>query len=363
MIGRDERDGSERGLDRDTLGRRTLLRTVSAAVLGTALPATGVAAQESSAPSVKWERTYGGDGNDVFYDAVEVEDGFVFAGLDDSGPDTGGWVVRVDAEGDVCWKRTFPELDAFVSLVRAPDGGYVAADQNTLVKLDAARDVEWRAEAGGLVVALADGGYAVGSGDIAKVTETGGVEWRLDGLTNINALVQTADGSIVAGGVESFTNEFGELIGYPSTLTVSPAGAVVDGSSGDPGFLYSEVNGLVALPDGSVASAGWEFLGPEYVGPYRGDSLGIGYLDRLSLLTTTEGGYVVGGFLDEYDGLGGNRGTQLAEIGPSGEIRWEAEYGDRTAGAEVIRSSDGGYVLAGVRDVDDDFDAWVVKTA
>lgn len=92
-----------------------------------------------------------------------------------------GWLVRVDASGATQWERTLGVgAGSFSAVVRASDGGYVAA--GTLDRSDRFSD-----------------------GWVVKVDAGGNTEWeRRFGaeceFARLNAIVQASDGSYAAAG-------------------------------------------------------------------------------------------------------------------------------------------------------------------
>ncbi|MFT4943102.1 MAG: hypothetical protein ACI8RH_000840 [Flavobacteriales bacterium] len=83
-----------------------------------------------------WRRYFGGSNNDRSYDVVEAEDGgFFMIGSSESSDfditDNNGsydfWVVRVTANGDKVWTKSFggSEIDQGYGITNTPDGNYI----------------------------------------------------------------------------------------------------------------------------------------------------------------------------------------------------------------------------------------------
>ena len=97
--------------------------------------------------------------------ASTADGGYILAGGDGSN----AWLVKTDAQGNMQWKRSYAGR-SFVSVAQTVDGGYIAAEGNTLVKLDTSGNVQW--DTGNLlsdkglysVIVTEDGGYAVAGG-------------------------------------------------------------------------------------------------------------------------------------------------------------------------------------------------------
>lgn len=83
--------------------------------------------------SVEWERTYGGPWTDIGWAVQALPDGgFAVAGWSRSvslGQDMDGWLMKVDARGNVVWVRSYglARDDQLFAMRAAPDGGFVLA--------------------------------------------------------------------------------------------------------------------------------------------------------------------------------------------------------------------------------------------
>jgi hypothetical protein len=130
-----------------------------------------------------WSRTFGGNGDESCNDFVPTQDGgFLLGGYTTSfgAGSADFWLVRTDANGDSLWSRTFggSGADYCNAICRTADGGYVLAGSTTsfgpvgydfwLVKVDANGDSLWSRTFGGhrsddcyAVEQTTDGGYAL----------------------------------------------------------------------------------------------------------------------------------------------------------------------------------------------------------
>jgi hypothetical protein len=84
-----------------------------------------------------------------------------------------------------------------------------------------------------------------------------------------------------------------------------------------------------------------------------------------SVQQTSDGGYIVSGTGSDCDDRGYD--LYLLKTHPNGDVDWVKKYGgtDDDRGYCVRQTSDGGYIVAGVRDIGSagaDEDAWVIKT-
>ena len=84
---------------------------------------------------VQWERTYGGAGTDIGISLEQTSDsGYVIAAQTASfSPGTGdAWVLKINAEGDVQWERTYGSFlnDSIDSIHQTSDGEYIMGGFN-----------------------------------------------------------------------------------------------------------------------------------------------------------------------------------------------------------------------------------------
>ncbi|NPA41170.1 MAG: hypothetical protein GXO18_02745, partial [Aquificae bacterium] len=108
---------------------------------------------------VQWQKTYGGGDSDEAYSIQQTSDGgYVVAGRTWSFGTglTDIWVLKLDANGDVQWRKTYGDSgpNEAYSIQQTSDGGYVVAGVTLsfgtgsadfwVLKLDANGDVQWQ---------------------------------------------------------------------------------------------------------------------------------------------------------------------------------------------------------------------------
>ncbi|RJP77403.1 MAG: T9SS C-terminal target domain-containing protein [Candidatus Zixiibacteriota bacterium] len=117
-----------------------------------------------------WSRTYGGWNGDQIYGAVPTADGgFLLAGETDSfgAGDRDVWLVKINAQGDTIWTRTFGEsmYDAARAVIATGNEHYLVGGftqtaaagsmQMWLIKIDAQGDSLWSRTVGGIGIDMA----------------------------------------------------------------------------------------------------------------------------------------------------------------------------------------------------------------
>ena len=80
-------------------------------------------------PDSVWTFHYDNGGDEFFYDAIEVEDGYLLCGESRAWNAQAGvaLLVKIDFNGQLVWERTYPE-DGYVRLVRFDEYGTVLAN-------------------------------------------------------------------------------------------------------------------------------------------------------------------------------------------------------------------------------------------
>ncbi len=217
-----------------------------------------------------WTTAQGGEGSEFIYGTVEADDGsYISVGTTSSrgAQSVDIWLVRIDADGDSAWSRTFGGSgeDCVYDVVMTDDGGFLLVGYSNsftpsgdtdvfILKTDQYGDSLWSVGYGGEgndfangVAATSDGGYLIagwsdsfGTGDddiwLIKINSSGDSLWACtfggSGDDYAYDVMQTADGNyLVAGETHSFgTNVWdawllcleGFPIGVKPRLNVEP---------------------------------------------------------------------------------------------------------------------------------------------
>jgi uncharacterized delta-60 repeat protein len=240
-----------------------------------------------------WTRTYGGTSDDYGY-SVELanEGGFVIAGSTKAygAADHDVWLVRVNADGDTLWTRTYgiSRWEKGYSVDQTADGGYIVAGRTCangsiwdgyLVRTDSRGDTLWTRVLGGSshdetwsVQQTTDGGYIVAG----YTCSTG------SGAEDLYLVRLGPDGEVL------WTRTFGwhdHDVGYSVQQTA-------DGGFIAAGYTYGEHVVQTAFYVVKVDSAGNTDWGTVFDGP--------SYERARSVQQTTDGGYVIAGHTTSY---------------------------------------------------------------
>jgi hypothetical protein len=335
-----------------------LLILLSAGLL--ALPFSVKRVESLDAPATAWNRTYGGDLDDMYHDTVVItsDGGYVIAGYTQNfgAIQKDFWLVKTNSTGHVEWNRTYDHdggTERPLSAIQTSDGGYaivgVAGTSEAalnsfdywLVKTDVYGNHEWnKTYDGGArdeatdIVETEDGGYAI----IGYTTSFGG---------DVDAwLVKTyADGTLdwnyAYGGA-------GPDYGYSMTYT-NAGEYVVAGQTGPYGstaFWLFKVN--------ATGHAQWSET--------YGGSANTGV--ALSVTSTSDGGYAMTGYM--WPSESSDADFWLVKTDSAGNMEWNHTYGGGSDDQArcVVQTNDQGYAIIGATNSFgvEQHDFWLVKT-
>ena len=128
----------------------------------------------NSSGNIIWQKCFGGNQGETPYGLVQVEDGYVLAGIslsDDGQNHNHGngdvWVLKTDLNGNLLWQKFYggTEFESANTIIRARDGGFFIAgiskssDGNScknfgeedywIIKLNSSGNLEWQKSFGG----------------------------------------------------------------------------------------------------------------------------------------------------------------------------------------------------------------------
>ncbi|MFW9967811.1 MAG: PQQ-binding-like beta-propeller repeat protein [Candidatus Thorarchaeota archaeon] len=355
------------------------------------------------------ENTYGGPNWEWCRDMIEISTGgFAMTGFSDSTGATGGghlWLVRVDEDGTQLWNRTYTEdVSSGNSLLECDSGGFAIAGASTyssplhqemlFIRVDAEGNQLWNRTYCGSessncfdMIECSDGGFALlgweKTGDnfdfiLVRIDADGNPLWNqtygFDGkeYPGFHGLVQCSDsGFALAGNTWSFNsdsqvyvvrtdstgNELWNLTlgetGFETATSIVTVGSEfqVLAQRIDPNQQLSLVWVIRINADGAMV---WERT--------YGSANRMGIAE--SMIECSNGGFALAGY-------GGNPTTQiggawLLRVADNGNLLWDQIY-DRTDRDEIytiVECRDGGFAMAGQTEVDwseGDFDFWLLR--
>jgi hypothetical protein len=312
--------------------------------------------------SSMWSRTYGGAGRDKAFAIIGTSDGgYVLAGTTDSFG-AGGydfWLLKTDSSGNVQWNRTYggERDDVAFSVAATSEGGYILAGATNYPILD------WLEPT--LDVSYQNVFYPGVEALVVKTDANGNMQWNktyhVDSFNVAHCIIQVSDGGYAFCGETAnanFTHNTSVVFktdSYGTTLwctffnfSAGSANSIVEATNG--GYA---VAGRGLLTDGAfqlskIKSDGSLQWNKTYSDQYSFPDLGAPF----SLIKTSDGGYALAGKTEEVFVY--NSDFVLLKIDGDGNLKWRKMYysvgmpswGDDYANA-VIQTSDGGYALAG----------------
>jgi cysteine-rich repeat protein len=233
-----------------------------------------------------WEKTPT-ENSSVAFSVIQTSDGgYIAAGgiWGNNASYYAAWIVKMNSTGDTVWQKTFGGVSSdymAYSIKQTPDGGYIAAGQNSLDSYDADIDF-W-------VVRLDSSGNKIWE-------KTYGDDYYSEGARDILA---TQDGGYLIGGSTTYDYYNSWLVKIDSSG--NKMWARTSGSSDYYDFTYS----VAPANDGSYITAGSTrhdnniFMNKIGAGGNQIWSKTLGWADQTenatSIKPTSDGGYIVAG--------------------------------------------------------------------
>jgi len=294
-----------------------------------------------SSPVEEWSQTFGGSEYDWGNSVAQTSDGgYIIASITYSygAGNSDIWLIKTGASGVEEWSQTFggSGQDYGQSVAQTSDGGYIITGSTYsygaghsdvwLIKTDADGNQEWNETFGGSgedhgdsVVETSDGGYI-----IAGSTQSYG-----NGSSDVY-LIKTD-----SSGTEEWSQTFGgsEYDYSDSVVETSDGGYIVAGSTESYGAGGSDV-WLIETDSSGTEEWSQTFGGSEY-------DWGS------SVAHTSDGGYIIAGSTYSYGA--GSADLWLIKTDVSGTEEWNQTSGglNYEDGLSVVVTSDGGYVITG----------------
>lgn len=278
----------------------------------------------AQAPAIAWDKTFGGTKADALYCVQETSDGgFILGGYSESGI-TGNktqaskgshdyWVIKTDNKGTKVWDKTIggSGLDQLYAVYQTKDGGYILGGHSTSGKTGDKSNANKGAYLDYWIVKLDADGNKQWDNNFGT---TGFV------INEFHDLRQTADGGYIIGGMSD--------------------GAM----SGDKSENSKGGNDFWVLKLDATGNKVWD----KTIG-------GSGSDNFVSLVQTTDGGYLLAGYSDSPvsgDKTEASKGTfdyWIVKLSADGAKSWDKTIGSSASETlgDLALTADGGFLLGG----------------
>ncbi|NOR47790.1 MAG: PKD domain-containing protein, partial [Methanosarcinaceae archaeon] len=371
-----------------------------------------ITVQQLAPPVMRWDKTFGGDGDDRVYSLMHTSDGgYILAGysyyIDERHFDAR--LVKTDANGNMQWQRNIGGNDSIEAhyAMQTSDGGYIIAGSIGiyygiydfwLVKIDAEGTEQWNRtfERGTFsddnvksVLETSDGGYLIAGSTSAcnkwdcpndfwlvKTDAEGTEQWNRtfggDNSDLLYSLQQTFDGGYILGGdTRSFGTGSSDF-----WLVKTDNNGIELWNRTFGGANHESAHSVQQTSDGGFIMAGVT-RSPHSNDCWlvKTDTEGVEMWNRKifrpnednrpnSILQSPDGGYIIAGKTGSAGT--GSYDMWLVSTDQDGYVQWEMTFGG-TCHDDVARSvllaPDGGLVVAGDKDTcsDQGIDFWLIK--
>ena len=238
-----------------------------------------------------WNKTYGGNENDLFISIFQISDGgYILAGKTESygAGMADAWLVKIDSDGGKIWDKTFGGSgdDRLTSALQLTDGGYILAgttylsgsSQGWLIMTNSEGETIWGETYGG---PTSDSYFSVRS-----VQQTNDEGYILVGSTDLDAYLVKTDSS----GKELWSETFGgnDFDEFTEVHQTNGGGYILAGTTGGID-VYDEVE------DCWYTSYDAWLVKIDSAGNVVWDKVITGYDFPNVFQQTSDGGYILGG--------------------------------------------------------------------
>lgn len=355
----------------------------------------------------RFMKAYGGGSFDQLYAVASTNDsGYILAGKTRSfgagGDDA--YVVKVDKSGNVQWSRAFggSNDDAAFGVAQAHNGGYIAVgytrsfdamfDDIYVVKMDAQGNVQWSRTYGGgghdagySIIPTANNSYTIagvlGTGDsydgyLLRIEANGALVWSRsfggDDYDILKSVTEHGEALYATGWTRSFGNGNDDMM----VAKVNPNGTVMWVKSW--GTNRAERGAGIASGPSGFATAGYTLgklgettqfnvlaIGFANDGNDQGKVVvraGL-YNEAFSIAADKKGAFYLTGYAKGTD-LANVGGILMMKLSGNGALEWAKVYQSTAVseGRGIVTARDGGLVVAGFTEAIGAGDGLLLKT-
>ncbi len=375
---------------------KTFLLSISATLLLSA-----------SQTPITFEKTFGGDEDDVARSVIKTDDGYLIAGKTKSftsDRDYDAYLIRIDKNGKKIWSKVYGGRDddeANAITAYGKDFAFVGSTESYgndnlsyyFVKLDAKGDAYWQksyfrgerdyyygndiiADGNDLVIAGSERHLSFLSAKINpllfKIDAEGDMLWHTyvygKDEDRAKAIISTDDGYVMSGTTESYGH--GDFDSYIVKLDKQGKKIWFNAFGGKDDETAEDV---IATKDGFLLVGSTDSFGLNYKNVYvvKTDKDGKKIWERTyggryddegyAVTKAHDGGYVIAG---RSETRRNGSDLYLLKIDENGKRKWERTYGgDEDDTAYDIVSTDDGYLIVGTKQTDltRHNDVWILK--
>jgi len=333
-------------------------------------------------PTIIFSKTFGGSGQDYGHSVQQTSDGgYIISGstrsFGEGNQDV--WLIKTNSQGQEEWNQTVgggSNTETGYYVQQANDGGYIITGNTNsngdnitevwLIKIDSQGQEEWNHTFGGIgggndigrsVQQTIDGGYIIT-----------GITWEVYGNGGDLWLIKTD-----SQGNEEWSRIFGGEYpdrGYSGQPTTD-GGYILTGKS----YFYYQSDGR--WNNGDVRLIKTDSQGNEEWDKTFGGSKEGTYIDGYgttryfaeygtSVQQTSDGGYIITGMRNRGDDNDDNEDVLLIKTDNQGNEQWNQIFGGNQIdfGTSVQQTIDGGFIITGYTEsFGNGFsDVWLIKT-
>jgi hypothetical protein len=361
----------------------------------------------ASQTPVTFDRTFGGDEDDMARSVIKTDDGYLIAGKTKSFTshrDYDAYLIRIDKNGKKIWSKVYGGRDddeANAVTAYGKDFAFVGSTESYgndnlsyyFVKIDANGESYWQksyfrgerdyyfgndivADGKDLVIAGSERHLSFLSAKINpllfKIDEEGDLSWHTYVIgkdeDRAKAILSTDDGYVMAGTTESYGH--GDFDAYIVKLDKSGKKVWFNAFGGKDDEAAEDV---IATKNGFLLVGSTDSFGLNYKNVYvvKTDKDGKKIWERTyggryddegyAVTKAPDGGYVIAGRTETRRN---GSDLYLLKIDENGKRKWERTYGgDEDDTAYDIVSTDDGYLIVGTKQTDltRHNDVWVLK--